>query len=759
MTRTTTIAKPHELSAPRVFPHASDPPPEDWRRYVDALRRHKRLLLLSALAGLLLGAAVRPWLRATYRVSAALIADGRGADGRAVLQPGAWRDVVRSYSVLEAAARRTRTFLHPATGADAQALAEASASGDVVAGQYVLDVSGDGTAFVLRSEDRVLQRGAVGDPIGAGVGLTWAPPCCTLPAGGQVHFGLATMRDAAQALRGGLDVSVSPDGQLLHLALEGADPQRLVTILGAIVDEALRVGDRVVQDARRDLADRLRGQLEQADSTLADIAQAQAGSRTTPGGVGVDGVNPRLAEYQRQVAELARATADQEAIARALTLATPADQIAALEVIPAVAAAPALSAAFDQLHERRAAVEALRERYTPRHPDVLEAERAVQLAEDRIPVLAADLRRSLARRAETMEGDLRERSGALRAVAAQDAQVGRLTREAERAGERYGEIRRQYQAAALPSAAPSPLRVLDAPAIVRNPVQHRGPEVLLLGMLAGLGLGGVGVIVVERLSPRVQHPEQVSFEMGVPVLGAIPHLPGTGALKADASARLREAFRGVRLGLIHAHGGLPLAVTITSPEQGEGKSFVAANLAVALADAGHATLLVDGDTRRARLHHLLGVRRGPGLADVLLGTVAPLAAIQPSQVTGLDLLAAGTLTTSAPELFESANARDLMAALAPRYAAVVVDSPPMTAGIDALVLAALTGELVVVFRAGSTLRELADVKLRAVRGLPIRVLGAVLNDVRNRDDYRRYSYYLPGYEPEDAIGRLPPALR
>ena len=107
---------------------------------------------------------------------------------------------------------------------------------------------------------------------------------------------------------------------------------------------------------------------------------------------------------------------------------------------------------------------------------------------------------------------------------------------------------------------------------------------------------------------------------------------------------------------------------------------------------------------------------------------------------------------NAPELLQSASMSSLIARLRSDYDVILIDSPPLAAGIDPLVLATLAGNLLLVLRTGSTDRELLEAKLDMLAPLPIRLLGAVLNGVQAKGSYRYYSYYysyLPGYETQD----------
>src|SRR5256885_13154635 len=98
--------------------------------------------------------------------------------------------------------------------------------------------------------------------------------------------------------------------------------------------------------------------------------------------------------------------------------------------------------------------------------------------------------------------------------------------------------------------------------------------------------------------------------MGLAILGAVPHVDWHNGKREESAGQVIEALRGIRLSVANRHGGAgPVVVTVTSPGRSDGKSFAASNLALAFADAGSRTLLIDGDVRRGRLHHVLNRHR------------------------------------------------------------------------------------------------------------------------------------------------------
>src|SRR2546425_4049248 len=130
--------------------------------------------------------------------------------------------------------------------------------------------------------------------------------------------------------------------------------------------------------------------------------------------------------------------------------------------------------------------------------------------------------------------------------------------------------------------------------------------------------------------------------MGLAILGAVPHVDWHNGKREESAGQVIEALRGIRLSVANRHGGDgPVVVTVTSPGKSDGKSFVASNLALAFADAGFRTLLVDGDVRRGRLHRTVGANRRPGLTELLEGEADRGQAVQATRHKNLSFISCG----------------------------------------------------------------------------------------------------------------------
>jgi Mrp family chromosome partitioning ATPase len=148
--------------------------------------------------------------------------------------------------------------------------------------------------------------------------------------------------------------------------------------------------------------------------------------------------------------------------------------------------------------------------------------------------------------------------------------------------------------------------------------------------------------------------------------------------------------------------------------------------------------------------------RQPGLVDLVLGEAPFEQIVQETPYPRLSLIGCGTRTQRAPEVLGSPVMNELFSDLRGQYDVIVVDSPPLTAGVDPFVLGTVTGAMLVVLRTGHSHRGVTGAKLEVLNRLPVRLLGAVLNDVPRGAAYgyyAYYSYYTPGYEAVDEENR------
>ncbi len=228
----------------------------------------------------------------------------------------------------------------------------------------------------------------------------------------------------------------------------------------------------------------------------------------------------------------------------------------------------------------------------------------------------------------------------------------------------------------------------------------------------------------------------------------VPFNPAPEALLID-SARPQEApseeFRSLRTRLNHLQTLEPIhCVVFTSPSPAEGKSFAAANLALAESHmAGNLTLLVDFDFRRPVLHSLFQIDRTPGATDYLMGDAALQDVIRHVAGTNLYIVPAGRPVKNPLELLNLDEVKQLIRELPKTFNWVILDSPPLLFSADANLLGTLTDGTILVVRIGQTTIDTVNRSMQTL--CENKVLGIVVNGARAGELYSKYTYYYSRY--------------
>ncbi|BBY49372.1 chromosome partitioning protein [Mycolicibacterium arabiense] len=272
-----------------------------------------------------------------------------------------------------------------------------------------------------------------------------------------------------------------------------------------------------------------------------------------------------------------------------------------------------------------------------------------------------------------------------------------------------------------------------------------------LNLLAGLAIGllaGTGLAILRgSLDNTVKDRESLEEMTGVGLVGSIPldkerRTEPAISFGSDNSA-IAEAFRKLRTNLqFLAVDHPPRVIVVTSSMPSEGKSTTAINIALALAEADHSVVLVDGDMRRPKLNEYLGLVGTVGLSTVLSGRASLSEVLQATKYPGLTVLTSGGTPPNPSELLGSLAAKKVLSELRAKFDFVIVDSSPLLAVTDAAILAAGSDGVLIMARFGQTKRDQLQHAVGNLEDVGARVLGAVFTMTPDRGSSSySYSYY------------------
>ena len=302
---------------------------------------------------------------------------------------------------------------------------------------------------------------------------------------------------------------------------------------------------------------------------------------------------------------------------------------------------------------------------------------------------------------------------------------------------------------------------------------------LLMGVAIGLVLGGLGVLVAELSDKSFKSPAEIRKRLGLPVIGHIPQIrvdtpsetSAPGGLDPVLAVALRpksaeaEAYRGLRTQLYFSTQGRGhQVIQVTSPNPGDGKSTLAANLAASIAQSGKRAVLIDCDFRKPRVHKIFDLPSTGevGLAGVIAGEAPIQAAVRPSGLPNLDLLPCGPRPANPAELLTSPQFQEALDELRRAYDFVIVDTPPLLAVSDPAVVAPRVDGVILTFRMTKKVRPAAERAREQLAALGANVLGVVVNGWasggRGYYDYNygsSYGYRYADYEYADEYAEDP----
>lgn len=752
----------------------AEPEGVHFGRYMAALKRYRWLILLLVLAGTGIGLLATRFIDPVYTVNSTIYirAPEDGAFGEGIFEGQNWVQLLSTGVVLDSVIFKERLFIEPADVADSLVFKDFDARLGWRPGSYVLEVDEAGRGYTLSTaQGRLIETGPVGSPIGEKLGMIWAPTTAALGADREIEFQLLTLRDAALSLRENLVTNLAQEGNFLFVTLTGQDPARLTRTLNSIgdqfVNQAAVLKKRRTSNTASALEEKLKSvgdSLKAADSRLASyqtatITQPSQGTAIAPG-IGLT-QSTVTTDYFMKREQLQQIQQDRARLASVLTKARSGQPVVdELQTIQSTALAPDLGVAMTDLATYEQELRNLKFRYTPQSKNVQDVEEKIQtLRTQTIPSAIASLNNALRSQEVALQSTIAEATQELRSIPGRTITEEKLMRDRNALANIYTNLQAQFTGARLAEAsAISDVEVLDPAVEPQNPSSNSAIVIILGAFAVSLALAVGLALLLDRLDKRFRYPEQVTRELGLSILGAIPAIKKVQLTDRDAeeAAQVVEAFRTVRMNLAHSYGAAgPVMLTVSSPSPGDGKSLVSSNLALSFAEAGYRTVLIDGDIRRGELHRMFDTDRRPGLLDCLRGDATIDDVQRATTHKNLTLIPCGTRHHHGPELLGSAAMRELMVTLKGRYNVIIVDSPPLGAGIDPFVLGTATGNIMLVLRSGETDREMAEAKLKLLDRLPIRILGAVLNDIRSADGAYKYYRYVYGYTAdEEPVGQL-----
>ena len=593
----------------------------------------------------------------------------------------------------------------------------------------------------------------------------------------------------------GLGVRAQPNTRLISISCDSTNPQMAADFLNTLTEEYKLLNVENRWKATEFTGDWLKSQMEDLKIKLekdGDALQAFA-SRN---GLMITGEKDNAAEDRVKLFqdELSRA---QAGLIDAQSKAENANH-APDDSVPEVLDDSTTMSIRTQLMDLRGQLALLSGTYTPEYSKFKNLQEQISTEEEEL----AKARKAVIGRiqndyetAKQREKLLRDQyDGAVAVVNQQADDVAHyniLKREVDTDRTLYDDMLQRVKEASIAAALKaSNINVVDPAVAPAGPYKPSATDNTVLGLLLGLGFGVGLVVLLDRADRTIQEPGDVQAILGIVELGLVPSSSaelnrprglksavagGDDSLQSNIliagknrNSALSESIHATLTSILYsgASGQFPQAIVFASPAPREGKTTIAANLAIALAEIHKRVLLIDADLRRPRLHQIFDLDNATGLVD-LLRQSQPIqgslgGAIHATAVANLSVMAAGHAGRGDPTLLHSTRLGEIIQVCRGLFDAIIIDTPPMLTMADARVIARHADGLVMVVRANQTSRDSLRDAIRRFSDDRTRILGAILNDWNPKKSgrygyYRYYSkykhYYRPANEDKESEGR------
>jgi succinoglycan biosynthesis transport protein ExoP len=569
---------------------------------------------------------------------------------------------------------------------------------------------------------------------------------------------------------GGLRVAPEAKTRLVEIIYESSDPQFAAVAANTVAEEYaaqnLELRLATYQKNLRWLNEEVAKQEKKVTDSEAALTQYREARNALSLGDRQNITVARLNALNETVTRQRTERLQKEATFKQLKAIDPASDAA--DGFPVVGASPGVVEAKNRLTDLLAERARLSARYLPSHPEMQKLDLQIKNSRDTLIAQRARVIESVKNDYETAVAQERSFAASLdqqknEAMDLERKSGGYLVLQRQADSDRQlwqSLLQQQKELQVVSNSRSNNVQVMDRAEVPGAPFAPNTRREWFTAMMAGMLVAFGLAFGIEYLDDTVKTPEDVAKRLGLPLLGLVPSIRGKRVplLSEAVPHDFGEAFRSLRTSLVFTAGaGQARIIAVTSSQPLEGKTTTACNLATALALGGSRVLLIDADMRRPGLHQIMGVANISGLSQLLVGQCRVREAVQRTTEPNLFVITAGRTPPNPSELLASDRMKSFLENLSHGpFDWILLDTPPVLAVTDAVVLAGNVSAVVFVVGSEMTRRVHAERALNTLRAGKPRSIGVVLNRVdfdRNKYYYARYY----GYNYKSYYGSATPA--
>jgi polysaccharide biosynthesis transport protein len=543
--------------------------------------------------------------------------------------------------------------------------------------------------------------------------------------------------------------------RLVDVTFDAMDPKFAATAVNALVDEYVEQNLAMKLQSTQNMLEWLDKELAKQQNKVQESEASLANYRARQNAMSLDDkqniVLSRLNALNDSVMKAHSSRIQKEAVYNQVKSAGPG---AGADMIPAIALNTAVQDLKSQIAEQQRERVRLAERYGDKWPALIQATNKLVELQRQLDVETARALQAVKNEYETALLEEQTYSKNLDAAKADVQDLSRksvdynvMEREAQSNRQVYQSLlQRANELRVSSNSHANNVRVVDRAEVPKSPLAPTGRRTWLMAVAVGLVLSIAVAFGLDYMNDTIKTPEDVTQRLKLPFLGLVPAVRGDKhpvLASSHVPHDFGESFRSLRTSLISKYPGEGTKiVVVTSAQPLEGKTTTAANIAMALAFGGSRVLLIDADMRRPGLHRPLRLTNDRGLSQILVGQARVRDVIQRTVDPNLLAITAGKTPPNPSELLASERMKTLLTNLAHGpFDWIIVDTPPVLAVTDAVVLAPLVSGVTFVIGAEMTRRRLAERAIETVMQARPKYAAVVLNKV----DFARNKYYYSRY--------------
>ncbi len=569
----------------------------------------------------------------------------------------------------------------------------------------------------------------------------------------------AVMPAVVGRILGQLSVEPTRNSQLVRVGFDSYDPQTAAGVANAVVEtfieNDLEARYQMTRKASDWLSERIRGLREKGEVSERALQQfREKEGILVARGITQSDVTGQLDEISTTFNEAARRRAEAESKYNQIR-GIRSTSVAAYDSVPAVMNQPMFARTREAEIEMEKRVAELSSRYGKEHPRMIQAQAELKGAHENSRRALEIVLASIAREYETTraseaaaERKLSKTKSEIQEFNRKEFQLTLLERDVAANRQLYEMfLGRSRETSAVGDLQSTAARVIDPALPPGSPYKPDTRRMTLNALMAGLFVGVILALLLERLDSTVKTSADVETKLGLPVLASLPVISDRGVkveriVEQNPQSMFSEGIRTARTGILLSSIDEPhRAIVVTSSVPGEGKTTFATNLALSFSQTRR-TVLVDADMRRPSIGKLFGREpNAPGLSTLVSGNTPPTECVFKSEGTELHVIASGTIPPNPLELLLSKRFEDTLHKLQEMFEMVIIDSPPVQLVSDALVISRHCSGLVYMVKADDTPFQIARNGVKRVRRAQANIIGVALNKL----DFERADKYYGEY--------------